>query len=75
MNMKQHVSDKIRTSIRGVAKMKRIPLAEVCRDAGIHYDTLRKYLNGSADMTVTKVERIADALDFTFVGLVNWKGK
>ena len=73
--MSRDVSNRIRRSIRGVAKMKRIPLAEVCRDAGIHYDTLRKFLNGTADMTVTKVERVADALGFTVVGLIQWKGK
>lgn len=69
--MKQHVSDKIRNSIRAIAKSKRIPLVEVCRDAGIHYDTLRKYLNGTADMTVNKVEAIANALGCTVVGLIN----
>ena len=73
--MKQHVSDKIRKSIRGVAAMKRIPLSEVCRDAGIHYDTLRKFLNGTSDMTITKVERLADALGFTVIGLIRWEGK
>ena len=73
--MKQTVRNKLRVSIRAVAEMKRIPLAQVCRDAGIAYDTLRKFLNGTCDMTIDKVERIADALDFTFIGLVRWEPK
>ena len=73
--MKQHISDKLRTSIRGVAESKRIPLVEVCQDAGIHYDTLRKFLNGTSDMTVSRVEAVAAALGFTVVGLINWHPK
>ena len=73
--MSNRTSDRIRRSIRGVAEGKRIPLAEVCRDAGIHYDTLRKFLNGTSDMTIDKIERIAWALGFTVVGLIHWKAK
>ena len=73
--MDKNVSDRLRVNIETVMDSKRVQKTELADNAGIHYDTLRKFLNGSSDMTMMKIERIADALGMTVVGLINYRGK
>ena len=70
------INERIRQNIRGIAKLKRIGMYELASDAGCHYDTINKFLKrDTKSIAVDKLERIADALGFTVVGLIQWRGK
>ncbi len=63
----------IRTNIPLIVAQKRLTLAEICRGAGITYETMRMFLNGSRDMTISKIDRVAIAMGYTsIVGLIRW---
>ena len=70
--MKKRDADRLRDNIQAVAKQKRIGKHELANNAGIHYDTLRKFLCGASDTTISKAEDIAHALGMTLTGLINW---
>ena len=68
-------ADKLRVNIRAIAKAKRIGTYELADEAGMHYDTLNKFLQGKTKSAPRNLERIADALGFTVVGLINYRVK
>lgn len=74
--MNGNVTDRLRHAIPTIAKQKRIGLGELASEAGIHYDSINKFLKGkTTDMKIGNLERIADALGYTVVGLIQWKAK
>ena len=62
-------------NIESVRTEKRISLTHLAKDAGITDRHLRRIINCEQDTTMRKADRIADALGFTLVGLINWRGK
>ena len=74
--MKRSTAEKVRNSIKGVMDSKRIKTPELANLAGLSYGAVNNILNGETDNpTLNSIERIADALDMTVVGLINWRGK
>ena len=74
--MKRSTAEKVRNSIKGVMDSKRIKTPELANLAGLSYGAVNNILNGETDNpTINSIERIADALDMTVVGLINWRGK
>ena len=73
--MNGETSDKLRDNIKAIVAKRRIPKKELAETAGIHPDTLRFFLSGKSDMTISLLARIAKALDMTVTGLINWRAK
>ena len=73
--MNGETSDKLRENIQAIIKKRRLPRKELAETAGIHPDTLRFFLSGKSDMTISLLARVAKALDMTVTGLINWRVK
>ena len=71
--MYRETSDKLRVNIAAIIEKRRIPKKELAESAGIHPDTLRNFLSGESDMTITLLAGIAKALNMTVTGLINWR--
>ena len=65
---------KLRRSLKGVMEARRYSITELANMSGLSYSTIDKFLKeDNNNMTLNNIERIADALDLTVSGLLNWK--
>lgn len=63
----------VQQNIRDIIAKKRYTVVEIAAGAGISERHLRRFLAGDTDMTLAKLDRVAAALGFTLVGLIQWR--
>ena len=69
------VVNQFRENIESVRCKNRIMLKSLSEQADITTRQLRRFIDGEQDITMMKADKIAAALGFTLVGLINWREK
>ncbi len=69
------IVNQFRENIETVRCDKRIMLKSLSEQADITTRQLRRFIDGEQDITMMKADKIAAALGFTLVGLINWRAK
>ena len=69
-------TDKLKASIKAIMTTRRYSIQELANMSGLSYGAIYKFLTTeSYQMSLNNIERIADALDLTVSGLINWRAK